>query len=73
MTDPAAPAFAEQKPCRECRKGPAFRLDVERVRERKNIYRCRYCGMRWRLVTVLFRSHHEPAEQLPGIGKRFKR
>ena len=68
MTDHAA----ERKPCPECRKGPAFRLDVEPVRERKNIFRCRYCGMRWRLVTAMFQSRHEPAEHLPGIGKRFK-
>ena len=69
MTDHAA----VRKPCSECRKGPAFRLDVERVRERGSIYRCRYCGMRWELVTKMFRSRHEPAENLPGIGKRFKR
>ena len=65
------PAALEKKPCRECRKGPAFRLDLEWVRGRQ--YRCCVCRMRWKLVTVNFQSHHEPAETLPGIGKRFKR
>lgn len=69
MTDLATPR--EVKPCRECRKGPAFRLDLEYVSDHQ--YLCRYCGMRWTLVTTNFRSRHEPAEPLPGIGKRFKR
>ena len=67
MTYPAA----VPKPCSECRKGPAFRLDVNHVQG--DIYSCCHCGMRWRLVEHMFRRRHEPVEQLPGIGKRFKR
>lgn len=39
--------FAEKPPCRVCRKGPAFRLDVHPAPGRKTLYCCRYCGLRW--------------------------